>query len=220
MVRPDAELATLFRHSRHMAARLYHFNYEPAAYLHPTRRGLFTRALASDTVWTHPRARAALSVHILDTLGADGRPCFDLAREEWTWLLLDAERLDRLARHTGATLYRKAIVRCIRHEEVDAWKRVLGPDACKFALHGAALLPDFGLPDCAGGPPAALATAHGWLEAALSEAPGPMSARGRLKLPLTSMDAPADGACARRLVSSLLLILEPSWRSSFAEIRK
>jgi hypothetical protein len=131
-------------------------------------------------------------------------------------LLLDGARLDRLARHVGATMYRKAIVRCIRHEEVEQWKRLLGPDACKFALHGAALLPDFGLPDCAGDPADALATGHGWLEAALSQAPGPLSARGRLKLPLSRMDAPVDETRARRLISSLLLILEPSWHSSFA----
>jgi hypothetical protein len=220
MEQPGAELASLLYRSGTWAARLYQFNYQLADYLHPSRRRDFTDILLTDEVWEKPRARQALSQHILACLGKNALTCFDLAHEEWPLLLLDAGQLDRLARHVAATLYNVRIARCIEQGELGQWKRLLGLDGYKFALHGTPLLPDMKLSEPDTQAADALAHAYALIDAAWSEAPGPLLARGRLKLPARILQTSADQGQARHLVFALLFILEPKWRSSFAEFRK
>ncbi|MBK4733236.1 SctK family type III secretion system sorting platform protein [Noviherbaspirillum pedocola] len=213
------DFAALLRKSSVWAARLHHFNYQPAEYLHPTKREQFTGILASDDVWNKRRARPALSVHILATLGQQGDACFDLAHEEWALLLLDTAQLIRLVRHVAATLYSSQITRCIAQNKLSLWKRLLGSEGYKFALHGTRLLPDFNLAETDVEADEALTHAYSWFDTALSPAPAPMLARGRLKLPAGIPQSSVDKKLAQQLIFALLHVLEPRWHSSFAAFR-
>jgi hypothetical protein len=118
---PDDKLLALLSTSTEWAARLYHFNYQPADYLHPSRRIQFTASIATDAVWHTARARPALSAHILAALGTNSQACFELSYDEWPLVLLDADRLERLARYAAAALHAPVIRRCILHSEVNQW---------------------------------------------------------------------------------------------------
>ena len=111
-----------------LARRLYQFNFCPADYVHPSRRSSFDGGKLNARVWATPRARAALSLHILRSLDLEDKPCFDTSCTEWPLLLLDAAQLDRLGRHLAAVIFNRSIRHSVRHDEVVMWRARLGID--------------------------------------------------------------------------------------------
>jgi hypothetical protein len=218
-IRTAYPLTALLAASPLLARYLYAFNFCPANYLHPTQRQQFGGDMLSEQVWQAQRARAALSAHILKTLGLEDEPCFDLHQREWPLILLDADRLGRLQRHVSALVFSPVIRRSIVHAEVVAWKKRLGPDAYKFALNGTSLLPRMQLPKTAGHPSEAEAVGYGWIEAAMSTATEAILRRAKLKLPFHRIVPATDAAGAQRLVYALLSILEPEWHLLFPATR-
>lgn len=202
-----------------LARRLYKFNFCPAEYVHPSRRSSFDGGKLHGRVWDTTRARAALSLHILQCLGIEDKACFDLSFPEWTLLLLEPAQLARLQRHLAAVIFNSLIRHSVLHDDVVMWRARLGVDAYKFALNGFNLLPKSILvqTDCEVSQLEAISS--GFIEAAMASAPGPMQSRAVLKLPDVSVPPGSDIDSARKLVNALISILEPEWRSYFLAIQ-
>jgi hypothetical protein len=196
---------------------LYAFNHRPADYLHASRRARFA-AGAGDRLWEEERARAWLSQWILQQLELSQRTCFDMSCRHWSLALLDAERLLRLARGTGAAIAGPRVRRCVSREQVLAWKSRLTPALYEFAMTTATLLPP-----APAAPPAAEDApieeiGFGWIDAALAGAPDALRLRAVLKLPAHVAAVPIDAAAARQFVHSVHSALEPQWCSTFATL--
>lgn len=202
-----------------LARRLYKFNFCPADYVHPTRRSGFDSGMLHSRVWDTTRARAALSLHILQCLGIEDKACFDPSFPEWTLLLLEPAQLGRLQRHIAAVIFNSVIRHSVLHDDVVMWRARLGVDAYKFALNGFNLLPKSILvhTDCDVSQLEAISS--GFIEAAMASAPGPMRSRAALKLPDVSVPPGSDIDSVRKLVNALISILEPEWRSYFLAIQ-
>ncbi|MDB5798410.1 MAG: hypothetical protein JWP36_2312 [Paucimonas sp.] len=210
---PSAELIT---GDPRLFNLLYEFNYAPAAYLHPSQRERFLPAVPSPELWEAPRARSALSDLVLGQLKFGDKTNFDASLRHWPLLLLDHERLLRVARHVGAALVGPEARKAMARDEVLRWKSTLGPELYRFAMTAGALLPVPALE------PASLARhtpedlGWGWLDAALSDVPEELLVRARLKYPVTSKPPRVRSKRAGPLAWAVLSTLEKKWCSSFA----
>ena len=200
-----------------LLARLAAFSFMPADYLHPSHRAAFAGS-APDAVWGDARARRSLSVLVLQGLGLAQRPCVDTGCAELPLALLDAQRLDTVARAIVALRLAPLLRRSLLREQVLHWKRLLTPRLHDFALHSAALLP--ALPPLDAAPDGPLEPlGHAWISAGLAHAPDEIRLRAALKLPADTTPARVDPVHARRVVGAVLSALDPQWCTSFATPR-
>ncbi|MDB5839904.1 MAG: hypothetical protein JWQ23_1856 [Herminiimonas sp.] len=198
---------------------LYAFNYRPADYLHPSQRARFAGAGVSEAIWEEPRARRTLSEFILQTLALTERPCFDLAEPAWPTILLDEKRLLRLARHIGAVILGQHVRRSVARDDVLTWKERMTPEAYKFVMTTASLLPHVNAGPAIDDSMAVDALGFSWINASIAGAPDELLVRARLKLPPgpLSLDVPRATAC--QVVNTVFSVLEPRWFSSFATLK-
>ena len=209
-----ADLAALARARPGLLAQLNAFSFRPADYLHPSRRAQFA-GTAPAQVWHDARARRSLSALVLQRLDLAGRPVLDIGCADLPLALLDAQRLETLARGIAALLLAPLVRRSLLREQVLHWKRVLTPHLHAFALQAAPLLPAVPAVEVApDGPVEPLGQA--WIGASLLQAPEELRLRAALKLPAAIEPAPVEPAHARRVVAAVLSTLEPQWCSSFA----
>lgn len=213
------DLIRLHATSPLLAQRLYKFNFCPADYVHPSRRSGFDGGKLHGRVWETPRARAALSRHILRCLGIEDKACFDLSHPEWMLLLLEPAQLGRLQRHLAAVIFNRLIRHSVLHDDVVKWRSRLGVDAYKFALNGFNLLPKSVLVQTDHEVAQLEAVSYGLIEAAMATAPEPIRSRAILKLPDISVPPESGNDGIRKLVNALMSILEPEWRFYFLAIQ-
>lgn len=216
---PPATLARLIGAQADLVRTLCIFNQSPADYMDRSHRAVFFALPAEGSLWDSERARRQLSQDILARIGVE--ICLDTARPEWPLVLLDRDRLDRLARHVAAALVGARVRRSISRADVLQWREWLTPEAYDFALKRAGLLP-FNAEahaDASGKPAEQLG--HAWLLAASRTWPEAIARRFVLKLPVVPLpqaDA-VDPVMAWRLVSSVLSIVEARWCSLFVTMR-
>nr|WP_314623041.1 SctK family type III secretion system sorting platform protein [uncultured Noviherbaspirillum sp.] len=202
-----------------MAQRLFEFNFCPSGYIHPSRRKQFDDGKLHPSVWETTRALPALSRHILKCLDIENKACFDLGFVQWPLLLMQPQQLTRLQRHLAAVIFNPIIRRCVLHDEVVMWRNRLGADAYKFALNGFEFLPRKLWPHTDFDVSQLEAISYGLIQAAMTPVMRPARLRAVLKLPTISEPSSFDPDCAQKLVTTLMSILEPEWRSYFPRIQ-
>ena len=195
---------------------LYRFNFAPADYLHPSRRPSFMPALRDPAVWDCSRARPGLSLHILDKTGLAGTSSFDPRIPEWPLLLLDAERLQRLARHIGAAVLGPRVRRAITRAEVLQWKGLLGPQLYQFSMTATLFPQPEQEPELEGSHPIE-SLGYRWIDISLRAAPESLLARSRLKYPDWVEKTSDTSPKAKLLTWAVLRTLERKWYSLFAQ---
>lgn len=194
----------------------YAFNFNPAGYLHPSRRNDFYSGKISDEIWTKPRVYPYLSDAILEKLSLKNKIFLQFPHEKLSLALLSLPRMARLATHIGAVALGSKVRGSIGREQVVAWKEKLGGDAYQFVVNSGKLLPSF--PRIAEDKLSANVQTIGYslIARSLTEAPEPMSARALLKLPANLpelLDGPIN---ASQIVHNVMIILEAEWHSLFA----
>jgi hypothetical protein len=213
------DLLSLHAKSPLLARKLFEFNFCPSNYIHPSRRKHFDSGRLHHAVWETTRARPALSRHILKCLAIEKHACFDLSYTQWPLLLMEPNQLNRLQRHLVAVIYNATIRHSMLHDEVVIWRNRLGTDAYKFALSGFDFLPR-AMRMHPGFELSQLETvSYGLIQAAMEPAIEPARLRGILKLPDVSDSFKIDPDYAQKLVTTLMSILEPEWRSYFLKIQ-
>lgn len=193
---------------------LHYFNFNPASYLHPSRRADFFGACLPDRVWDESRVMYRLSAQMLQELDLLTQPCLDFPHPKWSLALLSPKRLDRLASHLGAVVMGSQIRGSLARDQVVAWKDKLGADAYQFVINSAQLLP--AVHASSGGflPEQAQLMGYGMIAKSLADAPQAMQRRALLKIPVID-PAVADLGNAAQIVHTVMVILEAEWHSLF-----
>lgn len=213
------ELLSLHVRSPLMARRLFKFNFCPSSYIHPSRRKQFDDGKLHPSVWKTTRALPALSRHILKCLKIENNPCFDPSYAQWPLLLMEPQQLNRLQRHLAAVIFNPIIRHCVLNDEVVMWRNRIGADAYKFALNGFEFLPKNIWPHTGFDVSQLEALSYGLIQAAMTPTIKPAYLRATLKLPTVSDPSRFDPDYAQRLVTTLMSILEPEWRSYILKIQ-
>ena len=218
-VSSSADLIRLIGSQADIMRSICVFNENPADYIDESRRAEFFPAAMDRAVWRCARSRRHMSRHILERVGA--APCLEVRRPEWPLVLLDAPRLQRVARHVAAALMGSRVRRSVSRGDVLRWREWLSPEAHEFALTRAGLLPFTATVHCDVDQTAAHELGLAWIASATACWPAALARRFMLKLPAgTENNASAvDGTFAWRVVSSVLPIAEARWCSSFANTR-
>jgi hypothetical protein len=208
-----------FKEFRAKQPKLFHyfyaFNFNPAAYLHPSRRSDFFSTKISETIWTEPRVQPHLSDIILEKLNLNKQICLQYPHPKWSLALLSITRMARLATHIGAIALGSKVRGSIGRDQVVAWKEKLGDDAYQFVVNSGRLLPTY--PRLADEKLTANVQTIGYslIAKSLIDAPASMSVRALLKLPATLPDLIDESINADQIVQNVLTILEAEWHSLF-----
>ncbi len=201
------------------AAAIVQFNCQPSADLHPDNKRRWLPELP-DAIWHEPRLANRLAMLLLQRSGLHGKVYTDIPNSLWPVALLPADRLHRLARHTGALILGIRIRSSLSREHVLSWKKKLGEDAYRFAMNSAALLPSGRVPLTSIASDSADDVGTSAILAAIATSPEAFKARIAMKLPdgIAPMAIEADKAA--RLLITVTQIVEGEWLSSFAILRK
>jgi len=216
----ESVLAGVLSTDRVSFRRLYAFNYRPADYVHATRRPLFADGQIAEAIWSEERARNHLSTYILREMELEQKPCLDVARWEWKLVLLDGERLTRLARHIGGALLGPYARRSVVREEVLRWRERLTEEVYQFVVTSASLLRVVESTEQMDPTLPVETIGYGWIQACLASAPIELQARAQLKFPVDVSTTSVPPESARQFVISVLSALEPTWCSSFVTTRQ
>lgn len=196
-----------------LGVHLLRFNFCPASYLHYQRRADLIPEIP-DIIWEIERLHARLSDRILRVSKALERPAFSFPHWGWSVALLPPARIARLSLHLGALVHGVSIRASLSRANVLKWKEKLGSEAYDFSMTRASLLPlmkDMG-PDLLSLEPDQCGLCL--LSSASLHMPEPMRLRFSWKLPKASSESSVDPLQARKLVRSVLSIVEPEWHSS------
>lgn len=206
--------------------RMLEFNFLPSLTLHPSRHGAFDSSVAarpevcSAAVWHRHWSRL-----ILRRLDLFERPVLDAGRPELALALLPPDRLARLGRYLGATLYGRRLRQVIDGDEVRRLIAVLGADVLDFARQQDVVAADEALYATNADERRISADGVDLLgRAALLTALGDAGPELRLRAELKMADAPLQGLAisSQTLLDRAIDILkhiEPLWHSSFPALR-
>lgn len=214
-------LAEAFKELRLQEPKLfkyfYAFNFNPAIYLHPSRRNDFYSEKISEKIWSEPRVMPYLSDSILEQLNLKNKIYLKYPHPKWSLALLSLNRMARLATHIGAVSVGSKVRGSIGREQVVAWKERLGGDAYQFVVNSGKLLPSF--PRIADEKLSISIQTMGYslIAKSLKDAPEPMALRAMLKLPATLPDLIDESVNADQIVNNVMTILEAEWHSLFAD---
>lgn len=193
---------------------LHNFNFNPASYLHPSRRSDFFGACLPDRVWDESRVMYRLSAQMLQDLDLLTQPCLDFPHPKWSLALLSPKRLARLASHVGAVMLGSQIRGSLARDQVVAWKDKLGADAYQFVINSAQLLPAPHASPAGLLPEQAQVIGYSMIAKSLADAPHAMQRRAMLKIPLVDPAVGVSGNAAQ-IVHTVMVILEAEWHSLF-----
>ncbi len=157
---------------------------------------------------------------LLQRSGLRGKVFTDIPNSLWPMALLPADRLHRLARHTGALILGIRVRSSLSREHVLSWKQKLGEEAYRFAMNSAALLPSGRVPLTSIASESADDVGASAILAAISENPEAFKARIAMKLPNQTAPMAIEADKAARLLITVAQIVEGEWFSSFAMLRK
>jgi hypothetical protein len=172
-----------------------------------------------DAIWRDPRLSNRLSALLLQRSGLGGKVFADIPNSLWPVALLPADRLHRLARHTGALILGFRIRSSLSREHVLGWKQKLGEDAYRFAMNSAALLPSGRVPLASIVSDSADDVGASVILAAIAESPEAFRVRIAMKLPDRTAPMAIEADKAARLLITVAQIVEGEWFSSFAMLR-
>lgn len=211
-------LHRLLQNAPRLAASVVAFNWHPAAYLHPVRRQQWLPEIP-DAVWRESRVSGRLSGLLLARAGLHEKNFIVTPFTLWPLALLPADRLHRLALHIGAMLLGVRVRTSLSREHVIAWKRKLGAEAYRFAMHSASMLPAVKLPLHLAANHSADELGMGVIMAALKNAPEALSQRISLKMPADTDAVAMESDKAAQLSMMIARIVEGEWFSSLAALR-
>lgn len=193
---------------------LHNFNFNPASYLHPSRRSDFFGGSLPDRVWEESRVVHGLSAQILEDMNLLTHPCLDFPHQKWSLALLSPDRLARLASHVGAVVMGSKVRASLAREQVIAWKDKLGTDAYQFVVNSAQLLPVMHANPGTFMPEHAKLIGYKMIAQSLNEAPKSMQLRAMLKIPVVDPGLTGSDNAAQ-IVHTVMVILEAEWHSLF-----
>ncbi len=209
----------LLEESPAAAAAIVRFNGLLSADLHEDSKRRWLPELPG-AVWRDPRQVKRLSMLLLQRSGLRGKVFTDIPNSLWPMALLPADRLHRLARHTGALILGIRVRSSLSREHVLSWKQKLGEEAYRFAMNSAALLPSGRVPLTSIASESADDVGASAILAAISENPEAFKARIAMKLPNQTAPMAIEADKAARLLITVAQIVEGEWFSSFAMLRK
>jgi hypothetical protein len=202
----------------HIYPAVLNFNFQPATYLHSSRRSQFFDNLMPDRVWESTRVSEKISNHILKELDLVEHCFLDYPDKRWPLILLPTNRLQRLAFHIGAAVLGPHIRNSLAREKVIFWKEKLGQEVYEFVLGSARLLPiqlknteKIKSND-------ALSLGYALIVKSLDSAPKALRERVLLKMPIDQKSQNEISPSADQIVYSVMSIVEAEWRSLFQNL--
>lgn len=199
--------------------QMLNFNFNPASYLHDSRRSKFFENKIPDSVWDNPRVHTRLSGLMLSSLELTQHTFFEPSYSLWPLISLPTKRFLRLAHHIGAIAVGTRIRSSLARSQVLDWKSQLGEEAYKFAMKSSQLLPSIKIQGIPTGIKAAEILGYGLIFSCFEDAPQPVKQRVQLKIPHEAEKFTTDKRQANHIVQSVITTLETEWHSLFVEIR-
>ena len=212
------------------SAPLQRFNLLPSHSLHASRAALWLPGYASAAPWLAQPAsqrqwHRRWSELLLERLGADATPVLDFTHPATALALASPALLQTTGRHVGLLLLGKNLRLRIARSEVHAAQQAVGRAALDWACsQGAQLHPGLDHPEpwlAQGLAAGADQLGAGVLAQSWHDAPAALRRRADWKLPLDA-ESPESRAAngmmptqALKLCLQTLLLLEPTWLSSF-----